>query len=163
ATSAWGVFLISRLPQEIRMKNALISDNARTGSRGLNGTAFRAEAQRRIDLKTKPPGSLGKLEAMAVRLACIQQSLTPQTRRKRICVFAASHGIAAAGVSAYPSEVTGQMVLNFLRGGAAINVLARHGGIEVHVIDAGVDADWPESLLARPDFFIRKARRGTRN
>jgi nicotinate-nucleotide--dimethylbenzimidazole phosphoribosyltransferase len=124
---------------------------------------FFKAAQRRIDAKTKPPGSLGKLETLAVRLAWIQQNLTPQARRKRICVFAASHGIAAAGVSAYPSEVTWQMVLNFLEGGAAINVLARHGGIEVHVVDAGVDADWPEPIRARPDFFVRKTRRGTRN
>jgi nicotinate-nucleotide--dimethylbenzimidazole phosphoribosyltransferase len=126
------------------------------------GQFFQA-AQRRIDAKTKPPGSLGKLETIAVRLAWIQQNLMPQARRKRICVFAASHGIAAAGVSAYPSEVTWQMVLNFLEGGAAINVLARHGGIEVHVVDAGVDADWAEPVLARPDFFVRKPRRGTRN
>jgi nicotinate-nucleotide--dimethylbenzimidazole phosphoribosyltransferase len=124
---------------------------------------FFEAARHRIDAKTKPPGSLGKLETVAVRLAWIQQNLMPQVRRKRICVFAASHGIAATGVSAYPPEVTWQMVLNFLDGGAAINVLARHGGIAVHVVDAGVDADWPEPVLARPDFFVRKTRRGTRN
>ncbi|MBW0001168.1 MAG: nicotinate-nucleotide--dimethylbenzimidazole phosphoribosyltransferase [Verrucomicrobia bacterium] len=126
------------------------------------GPFFEA-ARQRIDAKTKPRGSLGKLETIAVRLAWIQQDLMPQVRRKRVCVFAASHGIAAAGVSAYPPEVTGQMVLNFLAGGAAINVLARHGGIEVHVVDTGVDADWPETVLARPDFFVRRSRRGTRN
>jgi nicotinate-nucleotide--dimethylbenzimidazole phosphoribosyltransferase len=124
---------------------------------------FFAAAQHRIAAKTKPPGSLGKLETIAVRLAWMQRILTPQAQRKRICVFAASHGIAAAGVSAYPPEVTWQMVLNFLDGGAAINVLARHGGIEVHVVDAGVDADWPEPVLGRMDFYVRKSRRGTRN
>lgn len=132
-------------------------------SRSWEKNRFFEAAQRRIAAKTKPPGSLGRLETVAVRLAWMQRNLMPQVRRKRICVFAGSHGIAAAGVSAYPSEVTWQMVLNFLDGGAAINVLARHGGIEVHVVDAGVDADWPEPVRARPDFFVRKLRRGTRN
>ena len=67
--------------------------------------------------------------------------------RKRICVYAGSHGVASEGVSAYPSEVTGQMVLNFVRGGAAINVLAPPTWIGIHIIDAGVDTDWPEKLL----------------
>ncbi|MBV9491375.1 MAG: nicotinate-nucleotide--dimethylbenzimidazole phosphoribosyltransferase [Verrucomicrobia bacterium] len=145
------------------MNPALNADNANPPGEALEDAAFRAEAQRRLDLKTKPPGSLGKLETAAVQLACIQRSLTPRVTRKRICVFAASHGVTAAGVSAYPAEVTRQMVLNFLEGGAAINVLARHGAIELHVIDAGVDAGWPEALVGRADFFIRKARHGTRN
>ncbi|MDQ3622926.1 MAG: nicotinate-nucleotide--dimethylbenzimidazole phosphoribosyltransferase [Verrucomicrobiota bacterium] len=124
---------------------------------------FRQLARQMIDRKTKPPGSLGMLEEVAVRLAEIQGCLPPVIRRKRICVFAGSHGVTGEGVSAYPAAVTGQMVLNFLSGGAAINVLARHGGMEVHVIDVGVDDEWPEKLLARPGFYHRKVRPGTRN
>jgi nicotinate-nucleotide--dimethylbenzimidazole phosphoribosyltransferase len=103
------------------------------------------------------------LETVAVRLAGLQQSLEPRLRRKRICIYAGCHGVTAEGVSAYPREVTEQMVLNFLSGGAAINVLARHGGIQVHVVDAGVGCDWPAGLLRQPNFFRRCVRRGTRN
>ncbi len=85
---------------------------------------------------TKPPGSLGVLEQIANRLAAIRQTLEPTVSRQRIYVVAADHGVVAEGVSAYPREVTAQMVYNFLRGGAAINVLARHGGTEVGVVDA---------------------------
>ena len=120
-------------------------------------------ARRALDQKTKPPGSLGVLEEVAVRLAGIQQTLAPVLSVKRLCVFAGSHGIAAEGVSAYPGSVTAQMVLNFLAGGAAINVLARHGNIGVHVIDVGVDGEWPAGLENNPHFFIRKVRAGTRN
>jgi nicotinate-nucleotide--dimethylbenzimidazole phosphoribosyltransferase len=120
-------------------------------------------AQQKINRKTKPLGSLGVLEQLAVRLASLQRTLEPTLTRKRICVYAGTHGINAEGVSAYPSEVTGQMVLNFLRGGAAINVLARHAGIELHIIDAGVDATWPDEVANEPNFFLRPIRRGTRN
>ena len=120
-------------------------------------------AQQKIDRKTKPQGSLGVLEQLAVRLASLQRTLEPTLTRKRICVYAGTHGITAEGVSAYPSEVTGQMVLNFLHGGAAINVLARHGGIELHIIDTGVDATWPDEVANQPNFFLRPVRRGTRN
>ena len=113
--------------------------------------------------KTKPPGSLGILEVLAVRLANLQQSLEPKLSKKRICVYAATHGVTAEGVSAYPSEVTGQMVLNYLSGGAAINVLARHGGMDVCVIDTGVAAEWPEALLCQPNFYFRSIRPGTSN
>ena len=89
-----------------------------------------AQALDRINRKTKPPGSLGMLETVAVRLAGLQQSLEPRLRRKRICIYAGCHGVTAEGVSAYPREVTEQMVLNFLSGGAAINVLARHGAFK---------------------------------
>jgi nicotinate-nucleotide--dimethylbenzimidazole phosphoribosyltransferase len=126
-------------------------------------TAIRQAAQLKIDRKTKPLGSLGVLEKVAVRLASLQQSLEPRLARKRICVFAGTHGVTAEGVSAYPSEVTGQMVLNFLNGGAAINVLARHAGIDLHIIDTGVDTSWPEEIANRPNFFMRSIRRGTRN
>lgn len=122
-----------------------------------------ARAWDRLNRKTKPPGSLGMLEAIAVRLAELQETLEPKLRRKRICVYAGCHGVTAEGVSAYPGEVTEQMVLNFMSGGAAINVLARHGGIEIHIVDAGVGGDWPAELLREPNFFPRSVRRGTRN
>ena len=141
-----------------------VSTNAngkRTAAPELDAKAFAAKAWANIDHKTKPPRSLGKLEKVAVRLAQIQRTFEPGVRHKRICVFAASHGVTAEGVSAYPAEVTGQMVLNFLSGGAAINVLTRHGDIDLHVIDAGVDAEWPAQWM--PNFHIRKTRRGTRN
>ena len=116
-----------------------------------------------MNRKTKPPGSLGMLEKLAVRIAGLQNTLTPSLKRKRICVYAGSHGVSVEGISAYPSEVTRQMVLNFLSGGAAINVLARHGQIDVHVIDAGVDAIWPEGLRKNPKFYFRSIRAGTAN
>src|SRR5215213_10343826 len=97
-------------------------------------------AARQLTL-TKPPGSLGRLEEIADRLAAIQQTVTPRVAGKRIYVVAGDHGVTAEGVSAYSSAVTAQMVDNFLRGGAAINVLARNGGIEVKIVDAGVNAD----------------------
>jgi nicotinate-nucleotide--dimethylbenzimidazole phosphoribosyltransferase len=126
-------------------------------------TAIIEAARIKIARKTKPAGSLGVLESVAVRLAGLQGSLEPQLSRKRICVYAGTHGITAEGVSAYPSEVTGQMVLNFLQGGAAINVLARHAGIDLHIIDTGVDAVWPEEIAVKSNFFVRSIRRGTRN
>jgi nicotinate-nucleotide--dimethylbenzimidazole phosphoribosyltransferase len=126
-------------------------------------TEISTSAFDKINRKTKPPGSLGVLETIAVRLADIKQTLEPKLGKKRICVYAGSHGVTSEGVSAYPSEVTGQMVLNFLSGGAAINVLARHGGIDVHIVDAGVDADWPDILLNQPGFYFRSVRRGTLN
>jgi nicotinate-nucleotide--dimethylbenzimidazole phosphoribosyltransferase len=126
-------------------------------------TAIARTARQKIDRKTKPTGSLGVLEQVAVRLASLQRTLDPTLTRKRICVYAGTHGVAAEGVSAYPNTVTGQMVLNFLRGGAAINVLARHAGIELHVIDAGVDATWPDETFNEPNFFSRPIRSGTRN
>lgn len=125
--------------------------------------SLRAAARQKIDGKTKPPGSLGKLEALAVRLATIKGTLEPKIDRQRLLVFAGSHGVTARGVSAYPSEVTQQMVLNFLGGGAAINVLTRHAGIELYVIDAGVCGDWSQEALACPHFFERKVRAGTRD
>jgi nicotinate-nucleotide--dimethylbenzimidazole phosphoribosyltransferase len=116
-----------------------------------------------MNRKTKPPGSLGILEKLAIRIAGLQRSVTPSLGRKRICVYAGSHGVCEENVSAYPSEVTRQMVLNFLSGGAAINVLARHGQIDVHVIDTGVAASWPEHLTRDPKFFFRSIRPGTSN
>jgi len=108
---------------------------------------------------TKPPGSLGYLETIGNRLAAIAESPKPHLPVKRIYVAAADHGVTKEGVSAYPREVTHQMVFNFLRGGAAINVLARHCGIEVQVVDAGVDYAFPAAL----GLVNRKIMPGTSN
>src|SRR5215471_10871360 len=97
-----------------------------------------AAAQQMSDMKTKPQGALGRLEELACRLAAARGNAMPQVARKVIVVMAADHGVAAEGVSAYPAEVTPQMVHNFVRGGAAINVLARLAGAKVVVVDMGV-------------------------
>lgn len=98
----------------------------------------RAAAQRAFDLKTKPRGSLGVLEEIAVRIAALEDVAVPPKRSAAIVVAAADHGVAGEGVSAYPQEVTAQMVANFAAGGAAINVLAREAGARLVVVDAGV-------------------------
>jgi nicotinate-nucleotide--dimethylbenzimidazole phosphoribosyltransferase len=115
---------------------------------------------------TKPPGSLGRLEEIANRCVAIRESLRPTVGRPRIVLFAADHGVCAEGVSAYPQEVTAQMVLNFLRGGAAINAFARAGAIELQVVDIGVAAPLPSSsdLINSSNALIsRRVRPGTRN
>lgn len=93
--------------------------------------------RRRLDAKTKPRGSLGRLEELACRVAAASGRASRDLPRKAVVVMAADHGVAAEGVSAYPAEVTGQMLVNFARGGAAINVLARHVGAELVVVDMG--------------------------
>lgn len=98
--------------------------------------------QARLDSLTKPVGSLGRLEELAGRVSSIQGMIPPRLGRKLLFVFAADHGIAQEGVSAYPKEVTAQMTYNFLQGGAAINVLARHCEVDVEVVDMGVDHDF---------------------
>ena len=107
-----------------------------------------AAARARQDTLTKPLGSLGRLEDLSARLAGMFGEPTPQIRRKAVILAAGDHGVVAEGVSAYPQEVTPQMVYNFLRGGAGINVLARHAGAEIVILDAGVAADLePHPLL----------------
>ena len=109
--------------------------------------AAMAEAGARQDQLTKPQGSLGRLEELAAWAAGVTGCPMPVLRRKVIVTAAADHGVARRGVSAYPPEVTVQMVRNFLGGGAAVNVLARHVGARVLVVDAGVAATLPP---ARP-------------
>ena len=118
-----------------------------------------AAAERHQNDLTKPPGSLGRLETIANRCAAIFGSLTPPVDSARIVVFAADHGVAEEGVSAYPREVTAQMVLNFLSGGAAINALAQAGGIDLVVVDAGVTTPLPDV----PGLIRHHIADGTRN
>jgi nicotinate-nucleotide--dimethylbenzimidazole phosphoribosyltransferase len=100
------------------------------------------KAQERLDNLTKPQGSLGRLEEFAGRLVAITNNIMPDLDKKVVFTFAGDHGVAVEGVSAFPKEVTPQMVLNFLNGGAGINVLARHAGAEVVIVDIGVDFDF---------------------
>ncbi|MEI6664908.1 MAG: nicotinate-nucleotide--dimethylbenzimidazole phosphoribosyltransferase [Chloroflexota bacterium] len=104
--------------------------------------AIAASRERQGQL-TKPPGSLGRLEALAERIAGITGQSRPHLDKRLVVVAAGDHGVTAQGVSAYPAEVTAQMVANFLHGGAAINVLAAHAGARVRVVDAGVAAETP--------------------
>ena len=122
-------------------------------------SALDGAIRRAIDGKTKPPGSLGELEALAARIARVQGVLAPRLRRCRLILFAGDHGVAAEGVSAYPQEVTRQMVVNFLAGGAAANVFARANGVELSVVDAGV-AGRP---LDAPGLLSRRIGAGARN
>ncbi len=122
-------------------------------------TAIVPALQRRIDSKTKPPGALGQLERLALQVGQVQQSLTPGLEQPHLLVFAGDHGAAKAGVSAYPQDVTWQMVENFLAGGAAINVFARHNGLVLQVIDAGVAHDFGK----RDGLVDAKIAPGTRN
>jgi len=115
--------------------------------------------QAKIDQKTKPLGALGQLESLALQIGLAQNSLTPSLNKPCILIFAGDHGIAGAGVSAYPQTVTAQMVANFLAGGAAISVFARQHGIELLIVDAGVNAD----LDSHPKLIDAKIGKGTRN
>jgi len=116
-------------------------------------------AQARQKQLTKPEGSLGRLELLSIQLAGITGQARPQVERKAVIILVGDHGVVAEGVSAYPSDVTAQMVLNFLRGGAAINILARQAGARVIVADVGLAADLPPYL----DVLQHKIARGTAN
>jgi len=118
-----------------------------------------ARAQRRQDQLTKPRGSLGRLEELSIRLAGIVGRERPRLSQKAIITMAGDHGVVAEGVSAYPQEVTPQMVYNFLRGGAGINVLARHIGARVVVVDMGVASP----VEPHPQLVIKKVAPGTRD
>jgi nicotinate-nucleotide--dimethylbenzimidazole phosphoribosyltransferase len=123
----------------------------------LDDAALLQALQTRIDGKTKPLGALGRIEALAVQLGVILGTTAPQLQAPQLVVFAADHGLAAQGVSAYPSDVTWQMVENFSAGGAAVSVLARQHGLALTVIDAGVRHDF----APRPGLLIRKIAPGT--
>ena len=123
------------------------------------GNSLDAALLDKINNKTKPLGALGQLEQLALQIGRIQKTLTPVLSNPQILVFAGDHGAAKAGVSAYPQDVTWQMVENFLAGGAAINVFAKHNGLGLRVIDAGVAHDFG----ARDGLVDAKIGPGTRN
>jgi len=128
--------------------------------------AAMTETAARLDQLTKPPGSLGRLEDLAILVAGITGNPAADLDRRAVVVFAADHGVAGRGVSAYPSDVTAQMVANFLRGGAAINVLAGMAGAEVIVVDVGVASPIPSvgGVAGGGARFVSAAvRRGTRD
>lgn len=121
--------------------------------------SLNAQAQQKIDNKTKPLGALGTLESLAVRMSAIQNKLNPEAGRKCMFVFAADHGIAEEGVSAFPQEVTRQMVQNFLDQGAAINVLCKHGGIDLSIVDVGISGE----PIVHPLLINKAIAKGTKN
>jgi len=122
-------------------------------------TGFFRKAQARLDNLTKPRKSLGRLEELAARMVAIRETVRPEISRKRIVVFASDHGVESERVSLYPRDVTAQMVMNFIRGGAGINVLGRQIGAEVEVVDIGVD----HVFEALPGLKSRKIARGSGN
>jgi len=133
----------------IEMAGAIVAPEAR----------YIAEARNHLDSLTKPIGSLGELESIAARMIAIGRGHVELPLKKAVYVFAADHGVTEAGVSAYPKDVTAQMVLNFLNGGAAINVLARLHDAALTVVDVGVDAEFADAL----GLYRAKVRRGSRN
>ncbi|KVE39331.1 nicotinate-nucleotide--dimethylbenzimidazole phosphoribosyltransferase [Burkholderia sp. TSV86] len=125
----------------------------------LDDAELRATLARVIDQKTKPPGSLGRLEALALQLGLVQRTVAPRIVRPAMIVFTADHGIAAEGVSPYPQAVTAQMVANFIAGGAAINAFSGVAGLVLEIVDAGVASPLADALP-----LVRAAiGRGTRN
>jgi nicotinate-nucleotide--dimethylbenzimidazole phosphoribosyltransferase len=122
-------------------------------------TALKTKTIAAIDIKTKPPGSLGRIEELALKMSLAQNTANPTADPARLFIFAGDHGLTAEGVSAWPSEVTTQMVLNFLSGGAAANVFARTNNVNITVVDAGVIGDLPD----HKDLARANIRKGTRN
>lgn len=122
-------------------------------------TVLASALQAKIDQKTKPLGALGRLESLALQIGLVQNSLSPRLSKPVVMVFAGDHGIVEAGVSAYPQAVTRQMVMNFLAGGAAVNVFARQHGMQIRVIDAGVN----HVFDPHPELADVKVALGTRN
>lgn len=117
----------------------------------------RDAARLRQERLTKPPGSLGRLEELSLQVAAIQSTERPAVRGRAVIVAAGDHGVVAQGVTGYPQEVTAQMVLNFLAGGAAVSVMARQEGIRLVIVDAGVATPLP----AHPDLRVMRAGPGT--
>lgn len=130
---------------------------------GLESQTLQSALLQKINQKTKPIGALGELENLALQIGLIQHTLTPQLNQPTILVFAADHGIANHGVSAYPQAVTAQMVLNFLQGGAAINVFATQHNIQLRVIDAGVNHHFATDTKFVNTLIDAKIGFGTRN
>jgi nicotinate-nucleotide--dimethylbenzimidazole phosphoribosyltransferase len=120
---------------------------------------IKEQLQYKIDNKTKPLGSLGILEEIAIQIGMVQNTLSPKIEKPALLVFAADHGLADEGISPYPKDVTWQMVMNFCTGGASINVFCRQNEIDLNVFDVGVDFDFPADL---PVNNVKVAR-GSRN
>jgi len=133
-------------------------DSLKSRIKPLDAEAMRL-AQARQNMLTKPAGSLGRLEELSIQVAGITRQPNPCLREKVVVVMAGDHGVVREGVSAYPQEVTPQMVANFLNGGAAINVLSRHVGARVVIVDMGVAFDMP----AHPNLLLKKIAYGTQN
>ena len=141
-----------------RQEEKLKLDELIARIRPLDEGAMQAAANRQ-ELLTKPRGSLGRLEELSIRVAGMTGDPLPRLQHKAVIVMAGDHGVVEEGVSAYPQDVTAQMVLNFLHGGAAINVFARQAGARVIVVDTGVAADLP----ADANLIVRKIGHGTAN
>jgi len=135
------------------------SDNSGRRPVAAVDEASRAAANHRLDILTKPQGALGRLEPLAAQVCAVFRTLHPTIKQPAALVFAGDHGVADRGVSAYPRVVTAQMVTNFLSGGAAISVLAKAQGIDLWIVDAGIDADLP----SHPRLIDAKVRRSTRD
>jgi nicotinate-nucleotide--dimethylbenzimidazole phosphoribosyltransferase len=148
-----------RLGSAMDIRNAYCAENGMTWTITAADAAIRAAANRRLDTLTKPLGALGRLEPLAAQVCAVQRTLKPAISNPVAVVFAGDHGVADRGVSAYPRAVTAQMVNNFLNGGAAINVLARLQGMDLWIVDAGVDGD----CGSHPRLIAAKIRRGTRD
>ena len=131
----------------------------------ITNAALTQTLQHKLDHKTKPLGSLGRLEALALSLGQILGTQTPVLEQPQMVVFAGDHGLAARGVSAFPSDVTWQMVENFLAGGAAVSVLARQHGLALTVVDCGVARDIAprEAAPGQPRLLLRKVAPGTQD